>query len=103
MTLAVHCYQHTQQCQFQAMECTVTWTMCFTHLPSLTFLCIVPHGIVCQSSASHFLELLPGPFEHLLQGLNLEKDLVLAAVKGLLRPSRRNKHLETNVIEDMDD
>ncbi|KAH9163570.1 hypothetical protein EDB89DRAFT_1859881 [Lactarius sanguifluus] len=88
--LAVQCYQHTRQCQFRAMECTVTQTARFTHLPSLAFLCIVPNGIVRRrSTTSHFLELLPGPFEHIFQGLNLEKDLVLAAVKGLLRPSRK--------------
>ncbi|KAH9041294.1 hypothetical protein EDB85DRAFT_1470023 [Lactarius pseudohatsudake] len=81
--LAVQCYQHTRQRQFRAMECTVTQAAHFTHLPSLAFLCIVPNGIVRRSTTSHFLELFLGPFEHIFQGLNSEKDLVLAAVKGL--------------------
>ncbi|KAH9015478.1 hypothetical protein EDB84DRAFT_1679909 [Lactarius hengduanensis] len=101
--LAVQCYQHTRQRQFRAMECTVTRTARFTHLSSLAFLCIVPNGIVRRSTTSHFLELLPGPFEHIFQGLNSEKDLVLAAVKGLLRPSRKNRHHEASPIEDADD
>jgi hypothetical protein len=45
---------------------------------------------------------MPGPFESILQGLNSDKQGVVRAVKGLLRPSRggRNKFLEANTISD---
>ena len=85
------------------MECTVTWTTHFTHLPSLAFLCVVPHGMVRRSTASQFLELLQGPFENIFQGLNSEKDSVLTAVRGLLRPSHKKRGVEANMIEDADD
>ncbi|KAF8265263.1 hypothetical protein EI94DRAFT_1702623 [Lactarius quietus] len=71
--------------QFQAMECATTQTTQFTHLPSSAFLCIVPQ------------DLLPGPFETVLQGLNMEKQAVIAAVKELLRPSRRNRANAINI------
>jgi hypothetical protein len=85
------------------MECTVTRTTQFTHLPSFAFLCIVPQGMIRRSASSHFLELLSGPFESILQGLNNDKQAVVAAVKGLLRPSRRNRVPEVNGIGDEDD
>ena len=77
------------------MECMVTRTTLFTHLPSFAFLCIVPQGMIRRRS-NHFLELLSGPFETILQDLNADKQAVLAAVKGLLRPSRRNRVDATN-------
>jgi hypothetical protein len=47
--------------------------------------------MICHlSSSNHFLELLPGPFETILQGLNTNKDTVVLAVKQLLQPPRRN-------------
>lgn len=101
--LAVRCYQHTRQRQFRAMECVLTRTTQFTHLPSFAFLCIVPQGMIRQirpSSSNHFLELLPGPFEDILQGLNTDKQAVIVAVKKLLRPSRGN---QANAIDGEDD
>ena len=100
--LAVRCYQHTRQRQFRALECVVTRTTQFTHLPSLAFLCIVPQGMIRRSASTHFLELLPGPFESILQGLNTDKQDVVLAVKGLLRPSRggRNRVIEGNTNND---
>ena len=90
--LAVRCYQHTRQWQFRAMECPVTRTTQFSHLPLFAFLCIVPQGMICWTSSNHkFLELLPGPFETILQGLNTDKEAVVLAVKQLLRPPRRNR------------
>ncbi|KAI9434879.1 hypothetical protein H4582DRAFT_2130928 [Lactarius indigo] len=89
--LAVRCYQHIRQRQFRTMECMATRTMRFAHLSSLAFLCIVPPSMVRRSTASHFLELLPGPFENIFQGLNSDSQAVLTAVRGLLRPSRRNR------------
>ncbi|KAH9007789.1 hypothetical protein EDB84DRAFT_1600158, partial [Lactarius hengduanensis] len=108
--LAVQCYQHTRQRQFWAMECTVTQAANFTHLPSLAFLCIVPNGIVRRSTISHFLEHFLGPFEHIFQGLDSEKDLVLGNFSQwsrvfltLLRPSRKNRHHDASPIKDADD
>ena len=100
--LAVRCYQHTRQRQFRALECVVTRTTQFTHLPSLAFLCIVPQGMIRRSASTHFLEVLPGPFESILQGLNTDKQGVVLAVKGLLRPSRggRNGVVEVNTNND---
>ena len=100
--LAVRCYQHTRQRQFRALECVVTRTTQFTHLPSLAFLCIVPQGMIRRSASTHFLELLPGPFESILQGLNTDKQDVVLAVKGFLRPSRggRNRVIEGNTNND---
>lgn len=89
--LAVRCYQHTRLRQFRAMECPVTRTAQFSHLPSFAFLCIVPQGMIYRSPSNHkFLELRPGPFETILQGLSAEKEAVILAVKQLLRPPRRN-------------
>lgn len=85
------------------MECVLTRTTQFTHLPSFAFLCIVPQGMIRQirpSSSNHFLELLPGPFEDILQGLNTDKQAVIVAVKKLLRPSRGN---QANAIDGEDD
>ena len=59
--------------------------------------------MVRRSTTSNFLELLPGPFEHIFQDLNSDKDLVLQAVRDLLRPSRKKKDLEADMIEDADD
>ena len=75
------------------------------HLPSFAFLCIVPQGMIRQSASNHFLELLPGPFESILQGLNTDKQGVVLAVKNLLRPSRggRNRVLDVDTINDEDD
>ena len=103
--LAVRCYQHTRQRQFRALECAVTRTTQFMHLPSFAFLCIVPQGMIRRSASNHFLELLPGPFESILQGLNTDKQGVVLAVKKLLRPSRgsRNRALDVNTIHDEDD
>jgi hypothetical protein len=58
--------------------------------------------MVHWSTVSQFLELLQGPFENIFQGLNLEKDSVLTAVRGLLRPLRRKKGVD-NMIDDADD
>ena len=80
--LAVQCYQHTRQRQFRALECVVTRTTQFTHLPSLAFLCIVPQGMIRRSASTHFLEVLPGPFESILQGLNTDKQGVVLAVRA---------------------
>ena len=103
--LAVRCYQHTRQRQFRALECVVTRTTQFTLLPSLAFLCIVPQGMICRSATSHFLELRPGPFESILEGLNNDKQGVVSAVKGLLRPSRggRNRTTVVNTTNDESD
>ncbi|KAH8977094.1 hypothetical protein EDB92DRAFT_2002633 [Lactarius akahatsu] len=101
--LGVRCYQHIRQRQFRTMECMATRTMRFAHLPSLAFLSIVPPSMVRRSTASHFLELLPGPFENIFQGLNSDSQAVLMAVRGLLRPSRRNRVVEGNAIDDADD
>ena len=103
--LTVRCYQHTRQRQFRALECVVTRTTQFTLLPSFAFLCIVPQGMICRSASSHFLELLPGPFESILEGLNNDKQAVLAAVKGLLRPSRggRNRTTVGEVVNTIND
>ena len=100
--LAVRCYQHTRQRQFRALECVVTRATQFTHLPSLAFLCIVPQGMIRRSASTHFLELLPGPFESILQGLDTDKQGVVLAVKGLLRPSHggRNRVVEVNTNND---
>jgi hypothetical protein len=73
------------------MECAATRTTQFSHLPSFAFLCIVPQGMIRRSSSNHFLELLPGPFETIFQGLNTDKVAAVLAVKGLLRPPRRNR------------
>lgn len=56
---------------------------------------------VRRSTSSHFLELLSGPFETILQDLNANKQAVVAAVKGLLRPSRRNRVDATDVQDDI--
>jgi hypothetical protein len=103
--LVVQCYQHTRQRQFQALECVVTWTTQFTHLPSLAFLCIVPQGMIRRSALSHFLELLLGPFKSILQGLDTDKQGVVLAVKSLLRPSRggRNRVFEVNMVNNEGD
>jgi hypothetical protein len=47
--------------------------------------------MIRRSSSNHFLELLPGPFETIFQGLNTDKVAAVLAVKGLLRPPRRNR------------
>ena len=101
--LTVRCYQHTRQRQFRAMECVVTRTTQFTHLPSSTFLCIVPQGMIRRSSSSHFLELLPGPFETMFQDLIANKQAIVEAVKGLLRPSHRSKGAANAINDDNDD
>ena len=98
--LAVRRYQHSQ---FRAMACVVTRTTQFTtHLPSFAFLCIVPQGMIRRSTSSHFLELLPGPFESIFQDLNTDKQGVVAAVKGLLQPSCRNRVLKVDTINEDD-
>jgi hypothetical protein len=77
----------------------MTRTTQFTHLPSFAFLCIVPQGMIRRSASNHFLKVLPGPFETILQGLNTDKQAIIVAVKKLLRPSRRN---QANAINDED-
>jgi hypothetical protein len=84
------------------MECVVMQTTQFSHLASSAFLCIVPQGMICRSTSSHFLELLPGPFEAILEGLNANKQAVIAAVKALLQPSRKSRVHAANVIDDDD-
>ena len=61
--------------------------------------------MIRRSASNHFLELLPGPFESILQGLNTDKQGVVLAVKKLLRQSRgsRNRALDVNTIHDEDD
>ncbi|KAH9007669.1 hypothetical protein EDB84DRAFT_1281451, partial [Lactarius hengduanensis] len=100
--LVVQCYQHIRQRQFRTVECMATRTMRFAHLPSLAFLCMVPPSMVRRSTASNFLELLPGLFENIFQDLSSDRQAVLMAVRGLLRPSRRNR-VEGNAIDDADD
>ena len=78
------------------MECVVTRTTRFSHLPSLTFLCIIPQSSIRRSSSGRFLELQSDPFYDIFQTLLSEKEAVFAAVRGLLRPSRRQQP-ETNV------
>ena len=98
--IAVQCYQHTQQRHFRPMECVITRTTHFNHLPSLALLCTVPRSSIRPSSSGHFVELQLGVFCDIFDTLLSEKDAVLAAVRGLLRPSRRNRP-ETDVyIED---
>ena len=80
----------------------MTRTSQFLHLTSSAFLCIIPQSMIHLSSSAHFLELLPGPFETILQGLNKNKQAVVVAVKGLLWPSRRNRVLEVNSIDEDD-
>ena len=100
--IAVQCYQHARQRQFRPMECAATRTTHFSHLPSLAFLCLVPQSSVRHSSSGRFVELQLGLFCDIFHTLQSEKDAVLAAVRGLLRPSRKNQP-ETNVyIEDED-
>jgi hypothetical protein len=55
--------------------------------------------MIRQSASNHFLEVLSGPFETILQGLNTDKQAVIVAVKKLLRPSRGN---QANAINDED-
>jgi hypothetical protein len=84
------------------MECVVTRTTQFSHLASSAFLCIVPQGMIHRSTSSHFLELLPGPFKAILEGLNVNKQAVVRAVKALLRPSRKSRVHAANMIDDED-
>ena len=84
------------------MECVVTRTTRFSHLPSLAFLCIIPQSSVRRPSSGRFMELQLGPFYDIFQELLSEKGAVLAAVRGLLRPSRRNRP-ETNVFIEEED
>ena len=94
--IAVQCYQHTRQRQFRPMECVVTRATRFNHLPSLAFLCGVPQSSIQPSSSGRFVELQSGVFCDIFHTLLSEKDAVFAAVRGLLRPSRRNQ-TETDV------
>ncbi len=59
--------------------------------------------MVCRSTSSHFVELLPGPFEVIFQCIYSEKHVVIGAVRGLLKPPRARKHLTANTINDVDD
>jgi hypothetical protein len=97
--IAVQCYEHTRQRQFRPMECMATRTMRFTHLPSLTFLCIVPPNSIQQSVSTQFIELQQGQFNDIFQALLSEKDKVLSAVHSLLKPSCK-KQPETNKSDD---
>ena len=76
-----------------------TSPMSFVNGPSLAFLCIIPQSSVRRPSSGRFMELQLGPF---FQELLSEKGAVLAAVRGLLRPSRRNRP-ETNVYIEEED
>ncbi|KAI0301414.1 hypothetical protein BC826DRAFT_1102007 [Russula brevipes] len=93
--IAVQCYEHARQRQFQPMECMATRTMRFTHLPSLAFLCVVPQTSIRQSLSTRFIELQQGQFNDIFQALLSEKDKVISAVHGLLKSSRK-KQPETN-------
>ena len=95
--IVVRCYQHTRQQQFRPMECVATRTTRFIHLHSLAFLCIVPKRSVQWSSSGRFIELKLGPFCDIFHTLLSEKDAVCAAVRGLLKPSRRHR-VETDVF-----
>ncbi|KAN0139135.1 hypothetical protein V8E53_003024 [Lactarius tabidus] len=64
-----------------------SWISSTTSIGAISYLA----GMICRSSSNHFLELLPGPFETILQGLNTDKEAVVLAVKQLLRPPRRNR------------
>jgi CelD/BcsL family acetyltransferase involved in cellulose biosynthesis len=73
------------------MECAATRTIRFVHLPSPAFLCLVPQNSVRRSSSGRFVELQSGPFCDIFHALLSEDQAVLAAVRSLLRPSRRNR------------
>jgi hypothetical protein len=94
----VQCYQHTRQRQFRPMECVATRTMRFSHLSSLAFLCIIPQSSVRRSSSGRFVE-LQGTFCDIFHALLSEREAIITAVRGLMRPSRKRR-LETQVIED---
>ena len=64
---------------------------------------MIPQGIVRRSTATQFLELLPGPFKNIFHGLISESQAVLTVVGGLLRPSRRNRVVEGTMIDNVDD
>jgi hypothetical protein len=100
--LIVQCYQHTRNRQFRPMECVATRTTRFKHLPSAAFLCIIPQNSVRRSSSGRFMELQPGPFCDIFNTVLSEKVAVLAAVRSLLRPSRKHR-LDTDVFEEAEE
>ena len=85
------------------MECMGTRTTCFSHVPALAFLCVVPQSAVQRFPSSHFIELKPGPSYDIFCALLSERDAVLVAVKNLLRPSRKRRVEHGAFIEDGDE
>jgi hypothetical protein len=87
------------------MECPATRTTRFSHLHPFAFLCIVPKTVIRFPPSGLFIELNEGPFHTLFKTLQAQKGVVLAAVKSLLSPSRRNRNrLETGVfVEEAED
>jgi hypothetical protein len=84
------------------MECVATRTKHFNHLPSGAFLCVIPQGSVRRSTSGRFVELQQGPFGDIFNELSSEKDAVIAAVRGLLRPSRKHRQ-ETVIFEEAEE
>ncbi|KAN0127724.1 hypothetical protein V8E53_014444 [Lactarius tabidus] len=64
-----------------------SWISSTTSIGAISYLA----GMIRRSTSNHFLELLPGPFEAILQGLIANKQAVFGAVKGLLQPSRKSR------------
>ena len=60
-------------------------------------------GMIRRSTSNHFLELLPGPFKAILQGLNANKQAVIGAVKALMQPPHKSKAQTANTINEDDD
>jgi hypothetical protein len=101
--IAVRYFQRSRQQQFHAVECGNTRTKQFILLPPSAFLCIIPQSSFQQSSSGHLVELHPGPFWDIFQALMTEEEAILAAVKVLLKPSRKNR-VEANAnVEDEGD
>jgi len=96
--IVVRCYQHSGSTldsnNFVLWNVwpLATWTTHFIHLHSLAFLCIVPKCSVQWPSSARFIELKLGPFCDIFHTLLSEKDAVLAAVRGLLKPSRPSRY-----------
>jgi hypothetical protein len=84
------------------MECVNTHTKRFVLLPPSAFLCIIPQSSFRRSSSGHFVKLRPRPFWDIFQVLMTEEEAILAAVKALLKPSRKNREANANVEDEGD-
>jgi hypothetical protein len=82
--------------------CNLTRTTRFHHLPTFAFLHILLQGSIRHSSSTRSVELQSGPFYDIFEGLLSEKDAILEVVRGLLRPSHKNRLDSRNFIEDAD-